>query len=182
MDTSAATLRFLRMSPRKVRLVVDVVRGMEVDKAVAQLMFSPKSAARPVRKLIESAVANAVNNHDMQKDALYVATIKVDGGPTYKRYRPRAHGRAAMIRKRTSHINVVLKEREDLVKKTTKKAKSTKAEKKAPTKVEKVAVKPTQANESISSVAGGAHTSDTKPGATSAKGSAAQTPRKTQNK
>lgn len=117
MITTSATLRFLRMSPRKVRLVVDVVRGLSVAEALAQLKFSPKGAARPVRKLIESAVANAVHNDKLDKDALFISAMTVDQGPTYKRTRPRAFGRAAMIRKRTSHVHVVLAQRENLVEK-----------------------------------------------------------------
>ncbi len=115
MDTSKAKLRFLRMSPRKVRLVVDLVRGLDVDKALAQLRFSQKDAARPVRKLIESAVANAVNNHKLNRESLFVESIAVDQGPTIKRFRPRAFGRATMIRKRMSHITLTLAEREGKV-------------------------------------------------------------------
>jgi len=111
MAESKATLRFLLMSPRKVRLVVDMVRGTSVSSALKQLTFSSKQAARPVRKLIESAVANAVNNHGMNKESLMVSTITVDGGPTIKRSTPRAQGRATPIRKRTSHINVILTEK-----------------------------------------------------------------------
>lgn len=127
MDTAKAKLRFLRMSPRKVRLVADLVRGKRVNDALAQLSFSKKAAARPVRKLIESAVANAVENHKLEREALYIKEIMVDGGPTMKRFRPRAHGRAGMIRKRMSHVQVVLAEKEEL-----KKAKAT--SKKAPAK------------------------------------------------
>jgi len=109
------------MSPRKVRLVVDVVRGLSVDEALAQLRFSSKAAARPVRKLIESAVANAVHNDHLQREALYIAQIVVDQGPTYKRSQPRAFGRAGMIRKRTSHVSVTVAPREGAVAKTTAK-------------------------------------------------------------
>ncbi|MBT6254417.1 50S ribosomal protein L22 [Candidatus Uhrbacteria bacterium] len=111
MSESKAKLRFLRMSPRKVRLLADMVRGMDVANAIIQLTFSSKDAARPVRKLIESAAANAVNNHGMEKEKLVVSTITVDGGPTIKRSTPRAHGRATPIRKRTSHVNVILTEK-----------------------------------------------------------------------
>jgi large subunit ribosomal protein L22 len=118
METSKAKLRFLRMSPRKVRLVVDLVRGLDVDKALPQLRFSKKDAARPVRKLIESAVANAVNNHKLTREALYIESIAVDQGPTIKRFKPRAFGRATMIRKRMSHVTLTLAEREGLAKMT----------------------------------------------------------------
>ncbi|MBI2476599.1 50S ribosomal protein L22 [Candidatus Uhrbacteria bacterium] len=114
--TANATLRRLRMSPRKVRLLVDLVRGMDVDPAIAQLRFSQKLAARPVRKLIESAAANAVNNHHMNRGALFIQTIYVDQGATTKRWTPRAFGRATSIRKRTCHLSVVLAERLHAVK------------------------------------------------------------------
>jgi len=111
MKTAKAKLSHLRMSPRKVRLVVDLVRGKSVESALAQLTFSPKMAARPVKKLIESASANAINNFKMDESSLYIAEIAVNEGSTIKRWRPRAHGRAAPIRKRTSHVTVVLAER-----------------------------------------------------------------------
>lgn len=97
--------------------MVDVVRGLSVAEALAQLRFSPKGAARPVRKLIESAVANAVHNDKLDKETLFISAMTVDQGPTYKRTQPRAFGRAAMIRKRTSHVHVVLAPRESVVKK-----------------------------------------------------------------
>ncbi|MBU0531384.1 MAG: 50S ribosomal protein L22 [Candidatus Uhrbacteria bacterium] len=107
-----ASAKFIRMSPRKVRLVVDVVRGLPVAKAQAQLKFMNKAAARPVLKLINSAVANAEHNFNLKAENLVVKTITADGGPTLHRWKPRAHGRASAIRKRTSHINVVLDELE----------------------------------------------------------------------
>ncbi len=109
METKAK-LRYLRMSPRKVRLVVDLVRGMEVGAAVKQLKFSSKRAALPVLKLINSAVANAENNFKLKKDNLFIKEIKVDQGPALKRWRARAMGRAASIKKFTSHVTVVLAE------------------------------------------------------------------------
>ena len=99
------------MSPRKVRLVVDMVRGMDAGPAIDQLKYLNKAAARPVRKLIESAVANAENNHGLDIDTLWVREIRVDEGPTLKRFRPRAQGRAFPIMKRTSHVSVVLEEK-----------------------------------------------------------------------
>jgi large subunit ribosomal protein L22 len=110
-----AKARFIRMSPRKVRLVAGLVRGKDVSAAVAQLKFLRKDAARPVWKCIDSAVANAVHNHQMDASSLYIKAITVDGGPTLKRFRPRAHGRAASILKRTSHIVVTVAPREDMV-------------------------------------------------------------------
>lgn len=103
-----ARLRYLRMSPRKVRLVIDMVRGLSVDAAIQQLTFSPKEAAGPVLKLLKSAIANAENNHQLDRKTLKIAKITADGGPTLHRYRPRAFGRAAPIRKRTSHVQIIL--------------------------------------------------------------------------
>lgn len=106
-----AQLRHLRISPRKVRLVAGLVRGMDVAPAVAQLRFMQKAAARPVLKLVESAVANAEHNFKLAESNLFIKTITVDGGPVLKRWRARAFGRAASIRKRSSHIMLVLDER-----------------------------------------------------------------------
>lgn len=99
------------MAPRKVRLVADLVRGMDLAAAEAQLRFMKKAAARPVLKLLQSAGANATNNFKLDRGILFVKTITVDGGPTLHRWRARAFGRAAAIRKRMSHISVVLDER-----------------------------------------------------------------------
>ena len=121
-----AKARNIRMSPRKVRLVIDVVRGLDVQQAQAQLEFMNKAAARPVLKLINSAVANAEHNNKLKSGNLFVKTITADGGPTLYRWKPRARGRAAPIRKRTTHITVVLDEKdkpktEKKIEKTTKK-------------------------------------------------------------
>ncbi len=105
-----AVARYIRISPQKARLVADVVRGLEVDKAITTLRFMPKKGARILRKIIESAVANASQSQEIDVDTLYVKTIYIDGGPTLKRIRPRAMGRASRILKRTSHITVVLDE------------------------------------------------------------------------
>lgn len=108
---ATARLRFLRMSPRKVRLVCDVVRGKQVEEALATLRFTPKAAALPISKLIRSAIANAEQKKEnLDIDRLFVKTIRVDEGPTLKRWRPRARGRATRINKRTSHIVVELGE------------------------------------------------------------------------
>jgi large subunit ribosomal protein L22 len=96
------------MAPRKVRLVADLIRGCTVDGAVNQLSFCDKVAAEPLTKLLKSAVANAEHNHQADVSTLRVAKITVDGGPTLSRWRARAYGRAAPIRKRTSHITLVL--------------------------------------------------------------------------
>lgn len=100
----------IRISPQKARLVADLVRGKEVGSALNTLRFMPKKGARILRKIIESAVANASQNEAIDVDTLYVKTIFIDGGPTMKRIRPRAQGRASRILKRTSHITVVLDE------------------------------------------------------------------------
>ncbi len=105
-----AKAKHIRMSPRKVRLVVDVARGKEVQTALEQLKFINKLAVRPVVKLINSAIANAKHNFEIEPDNLYIKEIKVDGGPTSHRWMPRAFGRATPLRKRTSHINLVLSE------------------------------------------------------------------------
>jgi large subunit ribosomal protein L22 len=112
-----AKARFVRMSPRKVRLVIDLVRGLPVDQALTQLRFLNKGASLPVYKVIASAVANAVHNNKLNREKLFIKTIMADGGPTFNRWRARAFGRAAPIRKRTSHITVILAEKEDDAKK-----------------------------------------------------------------
>ena len=103
-----ASVKYLNISPRKVRVVVDVLRGMEADKALSQLEFMKKGAARPVKKLLDSAIANAEHNFSLDRKTLKIATIKVDGGPALKRFRPKGFGRAAPIAKRTSHVTVEL--------------------------------------------------------------------------
>ena len=107
-----ATLKFARISSRKVKIVADLIRGKDVDEALAILKFTPRGAAEIIAKVVKSAKANAENNHEMDADKLYVASIVANQGPTMKRFMPRAMGRATMIRKRTSHIEVVLKERQ----------------------------------------------------------------------
>ena len=107
-----AYLRGLRITPRKVKIVLDLVRGKDAATAVAILQNTPNASAAPVLKLLKSAMANAENNHNMDVDKLYVAECFANAGPTLKRVRPRAQGRAFRIRKRTSHITLVLKEKE----------------------------------------------------------------------
>ncbi len=107
-----AILRGERISPRKVQIVLDLIRNQSVEKAVAALDLTPKAAAPIVKKLLNSAIANADNNHSMNKDLLYVAACYVGPGPILKRIRPRAQGRAFRINKRTSNITIILKERE----------------------------------------------------------------------
>jgi ribosomal protein L22 len=108
-----ASARYVRIAPRKVRLIADQVRGLHIEKARALLQFSPRGAAEDIRKLIDSAAANAENNHDLIADEMRVSSITVDEGPTLRRFRPRAMGRATPINKRTSHIAVALTPVED---------------------------------------------------------------------
>lgn len=103
-----ATVKYVRVAPRKVKIVVDLIRGKQVDQALAILQFTPKSAAPVVEKLLNSAIANAENNLEMDRSTLYVAEVYANQGPTLKRYWARSHGRADMIKKRTSHITIVL--------------------------------------------------------------------------
>lgn len=107
-----ATLNNVRISPRKVQIVLDLIRNKPTDVALATLRLTPKAASPILEKLVKSAIANADNNHSMNKDSLYVAECYVTPGPIMKRIMPRAQGRAYRILKRTSHITVVLKEKE----------------------------------------------------------------------
>ena len=107
-----AYLRHVRIAPRKVQIVLDLVRNKPVDVAMAVIKNTPKAACEPLEKLLKSAIANAENNHNMSKDSLYVAECYVTPGPTMKRIRPRAQGRAFSVLKRSSHITLVLKEKE----------------------------------------------------------------------
>ena len=103
-----ATAKYVRIAPRKVKIVIDLIRGKSVKEAEAILLYTPKAATEPVMKVLKSAVANAENNLEMNRDELYVAEIYANQGPTLMRFRPRAQGRASKIRKHTSHITVVL--------------------------------------------------------------------------
>ena len=107
-----ATLKFARISSRKVKIVADLIRGKNVDEALTIVKFTPKASSEILEKLLKSAIANAENNHDMKHENLYVAEIYANQGPTLKRIRPAAKGSAVRIRKRTSHITIVLKEKE----------------------------------------------------------------------
>lgn len=107
-----AKLSYARISSRKVKIVIDLIRNKPVGEALAILKLTPKGAAPIVEKLLNSAIANAENNHNMDVTKLYVSEIFANQGPTLKRIMPRAQGRAFRIRKRTSHITVVLKEKE----------------------------------------------------------------------
>ena len=110
-NAALAQARYVRMTPMKCRRVVDLVRGMPVQEALDVLRFAPQAASEPVGKVLASAIANAENNKQLDAGSLVVAQAYVDEGPTLKRFRPRAQGRAFRIRKRTSHITVVVEAR-----------------------------------------------------------------------
>ena len=133
-----AKLRYLRIAPRKVRLVADLIRGKRIEEAQNILNFKVKKAALPLLKLLRSATANAKNNFQLDESNLYIAKILVDEGPKYKRWRARARGRADEIQKKTSHITVVLDEIVKKPKKVKKVKKIKKAPPKPPEKVPKV--------------------------------------------
>ncbi len=109
-QVARASATFLRIAPRKVQIVLDLIRGKDVAEARAILKYTPKAASEPVLKLLNSAAANAENNFGMDPSALYIDSCSVSQGPTQKRIRPRAQGRAFRINKKTSHIYMTLKE------------------------------------------------------------------------
>lgn len=113
MQQAKATANTVRIAPRKVRLVVDLIRGKKVGEAVAILRLTPRGASPVVEKALQSAIANAEHNYEMNVENLIVKEIFVDEGPTLKRFRPRAQGRASAINKRTSHITVVVGEQKE---------------------------------------------------------------------
>jgi large subunit ribosomal protein L22 len=106
-----ASLKFVRVAPRKAQLVADLIRGKGSEEALNILVFTKKAASKIIVKLLRSAIANATQRKNIDIDHLYIKKITVDQGPTMKRFQPRALGRATTIRKRTSHINIVLDER-----------------------------------------------------------------------
>lgn len=108
-----AVENYIRISPRKLRLVINLVKNKSVEEAVNILSFTPKKGAEILKKAINSAAANAVENHDMEEEDLFVSKILVGDGPTLKRFRPRARGRATKIRKRTSNLKVYVSDGKD---------------------------------------------------------------------
>ena len=110
---ASATVKFLRVPPRKVRRVVDAIRGQRVDRALSILAFTPVSAAKAVQKIIRSAVANAENNHGMKPGDLVITRATVDGGPSFKRLEARARGQAGFKKKRMSHVTIVVADGEE---------------------------------------------------------------------
>ncbi|PID52351.1 MAG: 50S ribosomal protein L22 [Candidatus Moraniibacteriota bacterium] len=139
MTKVTAQLNNIRISPRKVRLVADRVRGVNVNEAIAILKYDMRKTAQPMEKLLKSAVANAENNFKLKSEDLVVSDITVGEGPTLKRWMPRAYGRASKIFKRTSRINVVLTEKEenDVKKEVINNAKEDKSASKKKTKADK---------------------------------------------
>lgn len=112
IQEARAELKYARISARKVKIVADLVRGKDVNEALAIMKFTPKASSEILEKLLKSAIANAENNHNMRSENLYIAEIYANQGPTLKRIRPAAKGSAVRIRKRTSHITIVLREKE----------------------------------------------------------------------
>ena len=110
-DLGKATAKYVRISPRKVKVVADLIKGKDLDEAYAILDYTPKAASPILKKAIKSAEANAVNNNNLSKSSLYVADAYANEGPILKRFIPRARGSASRINKRSSHVTVVLKER-----------------------------------------------------------------------
>ena len=140
-----AQARYVRVTPQKARRVVDLIRGMEAAEAQTLLRFAPQAASEPIGKVLDSAIANATNNFNLDPSTLVITQAFIDEGPTMKRFRPRAQGRAYRIRKRTSHITVVVESREgvkgDVV---AKKAKAASKKQSGPS--QKVAGGPTHAH------------------------------------
>lgn len=112
VSTAVATLKYARISSRKVKIVADLIRGKNVDEALAIVKFTPKASSEVIEKLLKSAIANAENNNNMSHSKLFISEIYANQGPTLRRIRPAAKGSAVRIRKRTSHITIVLKERD----------------------------------------------------------------------
>jgi large subunit ribosomal protein L22 len=112
LQTARAQARYARIGPRKARRIIDLVRGMKASEALDMLRFTPQAASEDIYKVVASAVANAEHNEHLDRDALWISEAYVDEGPTLKRFRPRAQGRAYRVRKRTSHITVVVEARE----------------------------------------------------------------------
>jgi len=133
-----AKLKYLRIAPRKLRLVADLIRGKDVSKARAELNFLTKRGASPFLKLLESAIANAKNNFKLDEKDLYLAKVLVDEGPKLKRWRPRARGQAFPIQKKTSHLLIVLEQKKGV---SVKKEKKAFPQKQLETKIEKKEIK-----------------------------------------
>ncbi|MGO4937664.1 50S ribosomal protein L22 [Fundicoccus sp. Sow4_H7] len=114
ITSAKAIAKTVRIAPRKVRLVADLIRGKQIGEAISILKFTPNASAPVIEKVLMSAIANAEHNYDLDIESLYVSEIYVNEGPTMKRFRPRAKGSASQILKRTSHITVVVSEKEEV--------------------------------------------------------------------
>jgi len=138
-----ASLKYLRISPRKVRLLTNLIKGLSIKSAEANLLHIPKKSSKPLLKLLKSAIANAEHNFNLDKNNLFIRAIRVDEGPALKRWRPRARGAAYPIRKRTSHIFLTLKEikeKEAKIKKGVKEVKHEEGKEKKKTQVKSPAL------------------------------------------
>jgi len=133
-----AKLNYLRIAPRKMRLLVDLIRGEKIEKAITLLDFSIKKGSKPLKKVLEQAIANAENNFQLEKPSLYISKITIDEGPKLKRWRARARGRAARIEKKTSHISLTLSEVKEMKKRKVKKVPVAKVKKVEEKKTKKV--------------------------------------------
>ncbi|UUX32865.1 50S ribosomal protein L22 [Fundicoccus culcitae] len=114
ITSAKAIAKTVRIAPRKVRLVADLIRGKQIGEAISILKFTPNASAPVIEKVLMSAIANAEHNYDLDVESLYVSEVYVNEGPTMKRFRPRAKGSASPILKRTSHITVVVAEKEEV--------------------------------------------------------------------
>lgn len=123
MSEATAKLRYLRIAPRKARLVADLIRGINIKEAKLQLVGNLKKTAGPLLKLLNSAESNAKHNFKLNPENLYIKEIKIDQGPVYKRYMPRARGRATIIKRKTSHISIILGEQKKNIKSKNKSVK-----------------------------------------------------------
>lgn len=141
-----AQARYVRVTPQKARRVVDLIRGMEAAAAQSLLKFAPQAASEPIGKVLDSAIANATNNLNLDPTTLVISQAYIDEGPTMKRFRPRAQGRAYRIRKRTSHITVVVESREGVHSDVAVSAKASAPKKKAPSRTQTVQSGPTHAH------------------------------------
>jgi len=117
INSARAQARFVRVTPQKARRVIDLIRGMNAQEALTLLRFAPQAASEPIGKVVASAIANATNNYNLDARTLVITEAFVDEGPTMKRFRPRAQGRASQILKRTSHITVIVESAADVKKK-----------------------------------------------------------------
>ena len=145
-----AQARYVRVTPQKARRVVDLIRGMEAAAAQSLLKFAPQAASEPIGKVLDSAIANATNNLNLDPSTLVISQAYIDEGPTMKRFRPRAQGRAYRIRKRTSHITVVVSSPEGVTIAPVAKKAAAAPKKKAPSRTQSVAAGPTHAHNKAS--------------------------------